>query len=255
MTRRLFVSALVLTILLGASSLHAHMLWLNASDYTPKLGDTVSIEIGWGHAFPREQFISQGRLGQVFALDAAGKKTELKMIFPSFYQFTPMAEGPYRIVAVLKSGFLSITPEGHARGNRKELSNVVNCFQYMMDAEAWIRVGNKKSDFSAKNQTPLKLVAMDDPLSITAGQSLPLKVMFQGKPLAGVKVTGTFAGRKADKDDHWAVEEETGPDGIANVHLDSPGHWFFRVAHKTPYPDKSVADDYSYRTALTFEVK
>ncbi|MBI9083676.1 MAG: DUF4198 domain-containing protein [Desulfobacterales bacterium] len=254
MKRLLFVSSLVLAILLCASSLQAHMLWLNASDYTPRLGETVSIEIGWGHAFPREQFISEGRLEQVFALDATGQKTELRMIFPSFYQFTPKAEGAYRIVAVLKSGFLSITSDGHARGNRKDLSNVVTCFQYMMDAEAWIRVGDKKSAFSGKEQAPLKLLAMNDPVSLKAGQSLPLKVMFQGKPLAGVKVTGTFAGRKAGKDDHWAVEEETGPDGIANVKLDSPGQWLFRVAHKTPYPDKTEADDYSYRTSLTFGV-
>jgi uncharacterized GH25 family protein len=250
----LFISTVILVMSLGISSAQAHMLWLNADNYSPRSGDSVSIEIGWGHAFPREQFISQGRLEEVYALDPQGEKTQLKKIFPSFYQFTPKAEGAYRIVAVLKSGFLSITPDGHQHGNRKELSKVVTCFQYIMDAEAWIRVGDRKSDFSAKAQAPLKLVPMSDPMTAKVGQIFPLKVMFQGKSLAGVKVSGTFAGRKAGKDDHWAVEQETGPDGIARVRLESNGHWFFRVTHKAPYPDKSVADDYSYGSSLTFNV-
>ncbi len=237
----------------GAATAQAHMLWLNASDYSPQSGETVFVEIGWGHQFPHEQIISDDRLAQVYALDTKGERTELEKIFPSFYRFTPKVKGAYRIVAVLESGFLSITTDGHQRGNRKAFSNVVSCFRYLMDAEAWIRVGDGDGAFSADDLEPLKIVAMKDPRTVKAGETLPMKVMFQGRPLAGAKVTGTWAGRNWSKENPWAAEQKTDPDGTVRIRLEAPGQWFFRVAHKTPYPDKSVADDHFYRSSLTFE--
>ena len=42
-------------IIFAATSVQAHMLWLNVSDYTPEPGKEVKVEIGWGHAFPKTE--------------------------------------------------------------------------------------------------------------------------------------------------------------------------------------------------------
>ena len=55
----------------------------------------------------------------------------------------------------------------------------------------------------------------------------------------------------ADKKHHWAHEAKSNSDGLVRIELTSKGLWRFATAHKTPYPDKSECDDYSYRISLT----
>jgi len=237
-----------------ATSAQAHMLWLNASDYTPEAGETVWIEIGWGHKYPRDQVMTEGRLERVYAIDAKGQELPVEKIFPSFYKFTPPTKGAYQIVGKLKSGFLSITTDGHKLGNKKNVSNVVSCFQYLMNAKALIEVGGNKKGFSRQTAEPLEILPLKDPGSLAVGDTLPVKIVFEGKPLAGAKSQCTYTGYEADKEKHWAVEKESDSKGIVQVQLNSKGQWLFKTSHTTPYPDKSEADEYSYRTSLTIGI-
>ena len=43
MKHLLFISTVILVMSLGISSAQAHMLWLNADNYSPRPGDPVSI--------------------------------------------------------------------------------------------------------------------------------------------------------------------------------------------------------------------
>jgi len=237
-----------------AASAQAHMLWFNASNYTPDPGETVWIEIGWGHKYPRDQVMTEGWLEQVYALDPKGKKLTLEKIFPSFYKFTPQTKGTYKIVGKLKPGFLSITTDGHKLGDKKSVSNVVSCFQYIMDAKALIEVGGKKDGFSRQSTEPLEILPLKAPDSLAVGDTLPIKIMFQGKPLAGIKLQGTYSGYAADEKHHWALEDESDSKGIVRVKLTSKGQWMFKVNHKVPYPDKAKADEYSYSSSMTIGI-
>ena len=240
-----------LLLILTATSTQAHMLWFNTNDYTPDPGKTVWLEIGWGHKYPRHEAINEGWIERVYALDPNGQEVAVEKIFPAFYRFTPTTKGTYRIIANLKSGFLSITEQGHKLGSKKDVTDVVSCFQYIMNAKALIEVGGKKDGFSRRSEELLEIIPLKDPASLKLGDTLPLKIMFQGKPLAEIKLQGTYSGFKTDKKNPWAVEKNSDSQGVVQVKLTSKGQWLFKTNHKTPYPDKAEADEYSYSTSLT----
>lgn len=221
------------------------MLWINVKPCYPKVGKTVWIEIGWGYKYPRDQVIDKRLLEQVYTIDPKGKKVSLERIFPSFYRFIPKSEGVYLIVAKLKPGFVSITTEGHKFGNKKQLKDVVSCFKHTITARAIIKVGDKKTGFSLLADLPLEIVPLKDPFSLKIGDVLPLKVIFKGKPLKEVKLQAISPGYKNP------IKTMTDLQDIVNVKINSRGQWMFKVIHKSPYPDKSIADEYLYGTSLT----
>jgi len=226
----------------------------NASNYSPDPGETVWIEIGWGHKYPRDQVMTEGRLERVYIIDAKGQELPVEKIFPSFYKFTPRTKGAYQIIAKLNPVFLSKTTEGRKLGNKKSLSNVVSCTQYIMNGKAMIEVGGDKEGFSRQTAEPLGILPLKDPGSLAVGDTLPVKIVFEGKPLAGAKLQCTYTGYEADKEKHWAVEKDSDSKGIVRVKLNANGQWLFNTSHTTPYPDKSEADEYSYRTSLTIGI-
>ena len=140
-----------------------------------------------------------------------------------------MTKGTYQLIANLKSGFLSITAHGHKLGSKKDVTDVVSCFQYIMNAKGLIGVGGKNDGFSKESGEPLEIVPLKDPTSVKAGDTLPVKVMFQGKPLAKAKVQGTHTGYTGDEKKQWAVEGDTDSKGIFGVKLTSKGQWMFRT--------------------------
>ncbi|MDL1981856.1 MAG: DUF4198 domain-containing protein [Deltaproteobacteria bacterium] len=252
MMRRLSVIiAVSILLILTATSTQAHMLWFNTNDYAPDPGETIWLEIGWGHKYPRHEAIKEGWIEDVYALTPNGKKIAVEKIFPAFYRFTPTVEGAYQIIAKLRSGFLSITTQGHKLGSKKDVTDVVSCFQYIMNARALIEVGGKKDGFSRRSEELLEIIPLEDPASLKLGDILPLKIMFQGKPLAETKLQGIYSGFKADEKNHWAVEKDSDSQGVVQVKLTSKGQWMFKTNHKAPYPDKAEADEYSYSTSLT----
>ena len=252
MRKVIFIILVGMLITLTAASAQAHMLWLNVSHYTPSPGDNVWIEIGWGHKnYPRDLAMSDKWLERVYVIDPQGQQVVVQEIFPAFYRFTPTTKGNYQVVAKIKPGFLSITTAGHKLGSKKDLTDVVSCFQYVMNATAVIEVGGTLNVFSRKSNEPLEILPLKSPASLRVGDTLPVRIMFRGKPIAGAKVQGTYVGYQTDEKNHWAVEEESDSRGIVLVKLTSKGQWMFKTGHKIPYPDKAEADEHSYSTSLT----
>jgi uncharacterized GH25 family protein len=251
MKKLVFCLVACMLLAVTASSVSAHLLWINANDYSPKAGDTIYLEIGFGHSYPRDEMLKEGRLEQVYALAPDGRKTALEEIFPAFYEFTPRTEGVYRIKAVFKPGFVSKTPEGRKLGNKKTLPNVVSCFAYRMSATALITCGGGKDHDQPTDHEALRILPLKDPRDLKAGDVLPLKIVFQGKPLAQAELKAACAHCDRDKEHPWVQEGKSDARGMVRVKLTAQGPWMFAVSHKIPYTDPDECDDYSYRTSLT----
>jgi uncharacterized GH25 family protein len=78
MMKKIFLFFLLLSFCLSAPIAHAHYLWLNIGDDRPKVGQTVRIEIGWGHKFPKDEVIKKEFLNHVYAMDSKGTNQDLK---------------------------------------------------------------------------------------------------------------------------------------------------------------------------------
>jgi uncharacterized GH25 family protein len=115
----------------------------------------------------------------------------------------------------------------------------IRSFYYSKALMAWTDA--LKSPISSAQ---LDIVLLKNPYELKAGASLPIKVFYQGKPIAGVEVEGR---------DHEIVST-TDKDGIAGIRL-TRGQQLISVSHKEPLKDDPDADYLSCTATLTFEVE
>ena len=149
----------------------------------------------------------------------------------------------------MKPGFVSNTTTGRKLGSRKTLDNVVSCFAYRIMADTLVCCGSSGKDGIDATNESLEIVPLQNPAEMDNGGKLPVKVLFEGKPLSGVAVTATRAG--LDKED--TVKAATDGKGMATLQLPHEGPWMLMARYKMPYPDKGECDEYSYCKTLTLQ--
>ena len=238
----------------AASAAGAHMLWLTPDKHSPAPGDAVTVTLGFGHHFsPDEVMEKEDRMERVYAVSPDGTEIDLKAVTPSQYTFTPETEGPYAMYATMKSGCMSTTTTGRKMGNRKTLEGVVSCFGFEMSAMTTVRCGGGAGTGFGKEMLTVDIIPQKNPATIKTGDTLPLLVMYQGKPLAGATLSAVGEGCKLAEDQSWDQEVETNADGVAQVGISVAGPWLFSVRHKIPYADPEACDDMMYSTTLTLD--
>jgi uncharacterized GH25 family protein len=244
----------VLSFLWSASWAQAHMFWLNVNHYAAKSGEPVQVEIGFGHKFPRDEKIKGERLGSVKAVGPDGREVALKKISPSRYEFVPPAAGVYLISAQLVPGFVTRTPQGMKLQTKKGVPDANFCFHFDMAAKTLISVGAPKQGFDRRAQHTLEIIPRKNLHNLKVGDTLPVKVIFQGKPLSGAKVRFTHDGWP-DPHKPFATLGKTGAQGEIQVKLDKPGRWLLIASHTTPYPHPEECDENLYSSSLTYLVR
>ena len=86
------------------------------------------------------------------------------------------------------------------------------------------------TSFSRVTGQQLEIVPLNDPLAIVPGDDLRVKLLFEGKPLAGALVKAWH--RKEGQ--FLVVHATTAADGTATVTLPHPGAWMVSVVHMVP---------------------
>jgi uncharacterized GH25 family protein len=94
----------------------------------------------------------------------------------------------------------------------------------------------------------LELVPLRNPMQHRPGESVPVRVLFEGRPLAGALVTG-FTREQPER----ILRARTGRDGIAEVRLDRAGLWLLNVVWILPAGEPAY-DWQSFWASLTFEI-
>jgi uncharacterized GH25 family protein len=273
-------------LLMVAGGAMAHNLWLVPDQYNPQVGGTVKILVGFGHHFPASRMdekVRPGMLQEVNAVGPNGKVTILEKKAEGEYAFTVKAPGPYLISVLMKPGFFSRVPGGMKRGNKKELAQVQKCMFFRMIGNAPIFAGaaGQKTPAAPASQA-LQMQPLKDLAKLKQGDTLPIKVMFQGAPLANAVVTATYAGYKPSKEAMAKankpepnlspkeaarlrmkrklalldlVKVKTDSQGVAQIKLSAKGWWLVLVANDTPFKDAATCDRNMFKTSYTFEVR
>ena len=89
-------------------------------------------------------------------------------------------------------------------------------------------------------------MAEKNPYTLAGGGELPVRLLYQGKPLAGALVMALQRGRP-DK-----VTARSDSRGRALLKLDRPGFWLVKAVHMIPAPADAGADWESLWASLTF---
>ncbi len=89
-------------------------------------------------------------------------------------------------------------------------------------------------------------MAEKNPYMLKGGGELPVRLLYEGKPLAGALVMALQRGRP-DK-----VTARTDAKGRAVLKLDRPGFWLVKAVQMIPAPADAGADWESFWASLTF---
>lgn len=93
---------------------------------------------------------------------------------------------------------------------------------------------------------PLEIVPEQNPLHMQEGDSVTVKVLLHGKPLAGAKVTNDYIGLGKE------AYQTTDKDGKVTLTIRNEGLNVFEVGHRSDHPNKEKADRQSLGATFSF---
>ena len=93
----------------------------------------------------------------------------------------------------------------------------------------------------------LELVAEKNPYALAPGDELPLRLTYDGAPIAGVLVTAFSKEHPGS-----SVAARTDKEGRVKLRLASPGIWLAKAVHMIPLPAGEDAQFESFWASLTF---
>jgi uncharacterized GH25 family protein len=94
----------------------------------------------------------------------------------------------------------------------------------------------------------LELVAERNPYMMAAGQELPIRLTYEGRPLPGALVVAM------NRDASSKVSTRSDKDGRVRLRLPRAGMWMIKAVHMIPAQPDAQADWQSFWASLTFEL-
>ena len=261
---------LFLLLCFVASPAASHDTWLVPSQFVVAAGGSVRIALNTSEAFPTsvaatkpDRIFRFALLGTTGEKPLAGYRVEGDSLVADV---GPLEPGAYVVVAVTNTRVLVlpaeqfnqyITEEGlqktiDARAARDQTTKpgreryakyakVILCAARPSSAEVVTRPVGIRAD----------IVPMRGACQYTRGEAFEVKILFDGKPLAGVQVAAGYAGAPGH---HYPQITTSDKNGRARFTLDRTGAWFVRVLHMIPKSSDAEADWESFFSTLTFQV-
>ncbi|HET9766166.1 MAG TPA: DUF4198 domain-containing protein [Thermoanaerobaculia bacterium] len=255
----LALAATVVGSALVAAPAAAHDFWIEPSTYRPEPLQRVTLRHRVGNHFlgdpvPRDEglmvrFATLGGDGEkrvpgVHGVDPAGiaQAPETGTLVVAYQSRGSVAELPPDKMAryAEEEGVASQLPAGWQRKAllRDSFSRSVKSLLVVH--------GRGSAGFDRVAGLPLELVPLVDPAGLAAGGALPVRLLWQGKPVAGIQVAAL-----SRLDPSKALVARTDGDGRVTFTLPRTGEWLVKAVKILPPPD-ATADFASLWTSLTF---
>ncbi|HEY2290750.1 MAG TPA: DUF4198 domain-containing protein [Thermoanaerobaculia bacterium] len=254
--------------LLSAPALLAHNFWIEPSTLTPAAGQRVAVRLRVGielkgDPVPRDpalmkRFVAAGPAGDstvpgVPNTEPAGFEA---FVVPGLYTIvydsgrSPLELDAAKFEEYLRDEGLERISALRARQG-KSAAGAKEVFSRCAKALLNVGDGGSGPGFDRVFGQRLELVAEKNPYTLAGGGELPVRLLYEGKPLAGALVMALQRDRpdKVDK-----VMARTDARGRATLKLDRPGFWLVKAVHMIPAPPDAGADWESFWASLTFAV-
>lgn len=210
------------SLIILSGSLEAHDLWLNIDNHYPRTGEKITAKVIFGHNFPYSDIlIGRDELSEFSCLFPDGKKMAITGIKEEktgerqgalFGEMTFSSKGTYVLAASRK-----------LEGDK----NNVPSEKY---AKSLIVVEKGSENIGHVFGHRLEIIPLMDPSESSAGDDLPVKILFEGKPLS-TYIYATYAGYYS-KTEPFPSLAKSDKDGIARIRIDRPGIWLITCNHK-----------------------
>lgn len=256
-------------VLAFATALPAHDLYLMPDSFTPKAGTQLRVVFQNGDEFPTAGAATKPeRLRNTRLLSRAGK-AEFEKITAQPTNTTADVHVPGPGLAILTAtttpNFIELDPRKFAEYLTHE--NLTNALQwreahgetskpgkerYTKFVKSLLHVGTHKDDYyREKTGLTIEIVPEADPYSLKPGQSLPVQVLFRGRPAADVAVESAWlAGGKAEMQTFGRTDSQ----GRITIPIKATGPHRLHAIVMERCADPQAADWESFWASLTFAI-
>jgi len=112
--------------------------------------------------------------------------------------------------------------------------------------------GDKQlNDFSFVAGQRFEIIPQSNPTTLQTGKKLAVKILFEGKPIGGLRVS---CGCENLKEGKYMAHTQTDENGLAAVEISGKGLWFVRTHFIRPHADANNFDWESFWASLTFRI-
>ena len=259
---------LVASLLCTASLAQAHDLWVTAPA-TLSPSETLKGDLSYSHDFPYPDEIPADRLHIFEPLHITspdGTKKDLVQQGKN-YQYvseSQLAKGSYVITANYRPTFWSeFADDTWAQGDLTKNPTAVACQQAQMFGKSIVVVdgGENLEAIRRPIGQELEIVPLANPNSAKMGKLFPVRVLFQGKPLADEIVTATadtiaLMDEEATHDhrEPQIFSGKTDKEGKVNIIPLVEGFWKVKVKHKTPFANQKQCHENSLSATLAMQI-
>ena len=255
---------------LVATPLLAHDFWLQPRDFVLAAPRPVPLTIFVGHGPDRQRWgVSNDRVIQLFSFGPGGKvdhKGDLTLRGPAFDGVVRLSKPGTHLLALQSTNAFSDLPSARfnsyaemegltiplAERARAGRNNDNGREIYSRRAKAILQVGPVDPRQSAFVTRPvgltLEIVPDRNPHMLRAGEPLPVRVYFRGRPLSGalVKLTNLAA------DARPVQMMRSDASGRAIFKMPRQGNWLINTIWSTPLPSNQKAEYETIFSSLTF---
>lgn len=226
----LFAAALLVT-----HDAAAHGVWAVQRD------GALAVIYGEGQA---EEAYDPARLTQVGAWLANGEATGWRSEIRSGQLFI-QATSAARLALQFDAGEWTQTARGDwlPGGRGSAVPDAKLTYRLLRFASVLLSATGERAMPSAM---PLEIQALADPFRLDRGQSLPIRVLLRGEPLAGAKVIADFI------NDEEAAPVIADQDGVARVRLGGNGLNVLQTSYTEACAEPCAVDRNAYSATLSF---
>lgn len=259
--------SLALAASVACARLRAHDFWIEPSTFHPAVGSTVAARLMVGQGFrgeplPRNpalilKFVLASEAGETpvggrAADDPAGTVTiasaGLQLLgYRSANSFVSL-EGKKFEDYLRDEGLEKIVAERARRGESQKPSREL----FSRCAKALLQTPESgPSGFDRALNFTLELIPEKSPYAVHPGDELPIRLLFEGKPLEGALVAALPYEHPEQR-----LSERTDSKGRVRLRLPQGGVWLVKAVHMVAAPaaEESRADWQSLWASLTFEL-
>jgi uncharacterized GH25 family protein len=269
------LAVLIVALLLIASTLSAHDLFLRLDSFFVRPESVVVLKVLNGTFSKSENAITRDRLRDISVVgptgraridttswESKGDTSRLSVhVGGSGTYLVGASTAPREITLAAKDFNAYLADDGipdvlAARKRDGELAKKAT-ERYSKHVKALLQAGDTRSGgFDTILGYPAELVPLNNPYAASAGGWMRVRALVEGKPVANQLVV---SGGRAPRGGRLAERRmRTDADGVARIRISDRGQWYVKFIHMERYKGLrgSSSPDYESKWAtLTFEIK
>ncbi|MBC8021891.1 MAG: DUF4198 domain-containing protein [Burkholderiales bacterium] len=179
------------------------------------------------------------------AYDEEGKEVASKLVTNGPLVTVDVDNQPAFVAAVMDYGTWSKTPDGkwHSKGMDEVPGAIISTKNYKYGVHVRRELTGPMPQLPGQT---LQILPMKTPLPVKLGQPLRLKVLYQGKPAAGAKITSDFVNDPDQK------PLKTGKDGTVTIKVRNQGLNVIQAILETAPEDPAKTKQVENLATLSF---